>query len=368
MSPTNRTGLLGLFGNKVVSIEYYTEKINELTPKLEAEQKVTLRKKQQGSALVFFTGRVTVASAAAVIKTLLEAYLPQIALNVFLALLLKFLLFLSKAEGIPSESHAIRAASGKYLYFRVSNDELTDILDFMELRFFVGYGLELSRIVPLIIFHIKRKYLCKTEAELKEAWAPGNLEFGTRIPGDMLVVTIVFCYSVIVPIIIPFGFVYFGLGWLTLRNQVMPIVPNEIIILARTFVLAYNDMITHGSCFRSKLLNLWKDVASHSHARLSFLTPILSHHVRLLWREEILLRSISDSPSDTVLDLRLCRKKFYRFFQAIALEVAYRELKEIPNMELVFRSFIPPSLSAEKSDDDQFEEALSQVSRTGSFV
>ena len=46
----------------------------------------------------------------------------------------------------------------------------------MELRFFVGYGLELSRIVPLIIFHIKRKYLCKTETELKEAWAPGDQE------------------------------------------------------------------------------------------------------------------------------------------------------------------------------------------------
>ncbi|CAK9165253.1 unnamed protein product [Ilex paraguariensis] len=43
-------------------------------------------------------------------------------------------------------------------------------------------------------------------------------------------------------------------------------------------------------------------------------------------------------------------------------------LPEIPNMELVFRSFIPPSLTAEESDDDQFEEALSQVSRTGSFV
>ena len=87
-------------------------------------------------------------------------------------------------------------------------------------RFFVGYGLELSRIIPLIIFHLKRKYLCKTEAEVKEAWYPGDLRYGTRFPGDMLIVTIVLCYSVIAPIIIPFGVVYFGLGWLILRNQV----------------------------------------------------------------------------------------------------------------------------------------------------
>jgi hypothetical protein len=88
-------------------------------------------------------------------------------------------------------------------------------------RFFVGYGLELSRIIPLIIYHLKRKYLCKTEAELKEAWSPGDLGYATRVPGDMLIMTIVLCYSVIAPLILPFGVVYFGLGWLILRNQVM---------------------------------------------------------------------------------------------------------------------------------------------------
>ncbi|MBD4019423.1 hypothetical protein GUI04_10450, partial [Xanthomonas citri pv. citri] len=55
------------------------------------------------------------------IRTVLGAYLPQIALLVFLALLPKFLLFLSKAEGIPSVSHVERAASGKYFYFSVFN-------------------------------------------------------------------------------------------------------------------------------------------------------------------------------------------------------------------------------------------------------
>lgn len=200
--PTSRTGFLGLLGKKVDSIEYYNQKINESVSKLEAEQKVTLREKQQAAALVFFTNRVTAASAAqslhtrlvdtwtvmdapearqiiwsnlpknfyerrirqivvyvivaltilfytipigfisafttlaklkkllpflkpivniGAIKTVLEAFLPQIALIVFLALLPKFLLSLSKKEGIPSESHAQRAASGKYFYFSVFN-------------------------------------------------------------------------------------------------------------------------------------------------------------------------------------------------------------------------------------------------------
>lgn len=200
--PTNKTGFLGLIGKTVDSIDYFNEKINEIIPKLESEQKVTLREKQQDAALVFFTSRVIAASASQslhaqmvdkwmvsaapeprqviwpnlkimffkrqvrqyviyvivgltiffymipigfisalttlenlrkflpflkpvveqkAIKTVLEAYLPQIALIIFLALLPKFLLFLSKAEGIPSQSHAIRAASGKYFYFSVLN-------------------------------------------------------------------------------------------------------------------------------------------------------------------------------------------------------------------------------------------------------
>ena len=53
------------------------------------------------------------------IKSVLDAFLPQLALIIFSALLLKFLSFLSKAEGILSESHVVRAASGKYFYFSV---------------------------------------------------------------------------------------------------------------------------------------------------------------------------------------------------------------------------------------------------------
>lgn len=62
-----------------------------------------------------------------------------------------------------------------------------------------------------------------------------------------------------------------------------------------------------------------------------------------------------------------CQKKFARAFQSVPLEVAAHELKESPNMEQIFRAYIPPSLSSEK-EEEQFEDALSQVSRTGSSV
>ncbi|XP_052182085.1 CSC1-like protein ERD4 [Diospyros lotus] len=458
--PTNKTGFLGLIGKKVDSIEYYNEKINELLPKLETVQKATLRDKQRGSALVFFTRRATAASAAQslharlvdtwtvmdapeprqiiwtnlpksfyqretrqyvvytivaltilffmipigiisafttlanlrkllpfikpivkvdAIRTVLEAYLPQLALIIFLAMLPKLLLFLSKQEGIPSVSHAERAASGKYFYFTVLNvfigvtiggtlfDSFKDIqknpssivsllarslpsnatffLTFVALKFFVGYGMELFRVVPLIIYRLKRKYLCKTEAEIKLAWAPGDLGFATRIPGDMLILTIVLCYCVIAPVIIPFGVLYFGLGWLVLRNQVLNVyVPSYE---------SYGRMWPHINTRVVAALLLYQVTMCGYFAIKKFIyTPILI-----------------PLPILSLIFAFVCSKKFYRFFQATALEVACQDLKETPNMELIFRSFLPPYLCVNKAaDEDQFEDALSQVSRSASFA
>uniref|UniRef100_A0A7N0VHY1 CSC1-like protein ERD4 n=1 Tax=Kalanchoe fedtschenkoi TaxID=63787 RepID=A0A7N0VHY1_KALFE len=457
--PSNKTACLGLAGEKVDSIEFYTEKINDLIPKLEAEQKVTLKDKQLPAALIFFTTRVAAASAAqtlharmvdewtvtdapearqllwknftiryfqrqtrqyliyaivavtilfymipigvisavttlenlvkflpfikpivniGVIKTVLQAYLPQLALILFLALLPKFLLFLSKLEGIPSESHAIRAASGKYFYFSILNvfigvtlggtlfktfkdleknpnqivsllasslpGNATFFLTFVALKFFVGYGLELSRIVPLIIFHLKRKYLCKTEAELKEAWFPGDFGYGTRVPGDMLIITIVLCYSVIAPLIIPFGVAYFGLGWLVLRNQAIKVFVPSFESNGRMWPHMHNRILGALLLFQ---VTMFGYIGAKKKLYSLLLIPLLIA---------------------TLIFAYICGEKFYKFFKCTALEVVARELKEVPNLERIYRSYVPPSLSSEKVEDDQFEDALSQVSRVNSIV
>ncbi|KAJ4844207.1 CSC1-like protein erd4 [Turnera subulata] len=314
----------------------------------------------------------------AAIRTVLEAYLPQLALIVFLALLPTLLMFLSKAEGIPSQSHAIRATSGKYFYFTVLNvfigvtlggalfktfkqiekrpntlipvlanslpGSATFFLTFVALKFFVGYGLELSRIVPLIIYHLKRKYLCKTEAELKEAWSPGDLGYATRIPNDMLVITISLCYSVIAPLILPFGVLYFGLGWLVLRNQALKVYVPSFESYGKMWPHIHTRIIASLLLFQLTMCG-FIGVKKFYYTPALFPLPIVS---LLFWY--------------------VCNKKFYRAFADTALEAASRELKENPDMEQVFRAFIPPSLSSEKGDDDQFEDALSQVSRMGSFA
>ncbi|KAL5716458.1 CSC1-like protein erd4 [Ranunculus cassubicifolius] len=313
------------------------------------------------------------------IKTVLEAYLPQIALILFLALLPKFLMFLSKAEGIPSVSHIIRAASGKYYYFSVLNvfigvtisgslfdtikeiqkdtDKLvtllgtslpksaTFFLTFVALKFFIGYGLELSRIIPLVIFHLKKKYLCKTETDVKEAWAPGDMNYATKIPNDMLIMTIVLCYSVIAPVIIPFGVAYFGIGWLVYRNQAL-----------KVYVPTYES---YG--------RMWP----HMHARI--IASLILYQVTMVGyfalKKFYYSPVIIPLPILSIVFAFMCKKKFYGAFNHNPLEVVCKEMKETPNMEAVYKAYLPPCLCSDKFEESQqYGGAHSQVPKTGSSV
>jgi hypothetical protein len=87
-------------------------------------------------------------------------------------------------------------------------------------RFFVGYGLALSRLIPLIIYNLKKAFVCKTDEDVQEAWYPPPFQYATCVPADMLILTITICYSVIAPAILPFAAVYFGLGLLLMKHQV----------------------------------------------------------------------------------------------------------------------------------------------------
>ena len=85
----------------------------------------------------------------------------------------------------------------------------------------MGYGMTFSRLVPFVRFHLKKRSgWIRTNAEIKKALRPKAFKYGTSIPTDMLILTITFCYAVIAPLILVFSIVYFGLGWLFMRNQV----------------------------------------------------------------------------------------------------------------------------------------------------
>ena len=64
--PMHKTGFFGLVGPKVDSIDYWTNKFNELTPLLEEERKKVAADATEDGALVFFNDRLAAAEAAQV--------------------------------------------------------------------------------------------------------------------------------------------------------------------------------------------------------------------------------------------------------------------------------------------------------------
>eukprot|EP00271_Cylindrocystis_brebissonii_P014221 TRINITY_DN35505_c0_g1_i1.p1 TRINITY_DN35505_c0_g1~~TRINITY_DN35505_c0_g1_i1.p1 ORF type:complete len:740 (-),score=176.05 TRINITY_DN35505_c0_g1_i1:736-2955(-) len=196
------------------------------------------------------------------LKTVLEAYLPQLALIVFLALLPGILITLSTAEGLPSKSHISRAASGKYFYFIIFNvflgvtlsaslfstikqitkskptyivdllanslpTQSTFFITYVSLKFLIGDALELSRLVPLVMWWAKKRFLCTTVKEEEEAWAPGPVDYVKHVPQDLLIVTLGLCYAVIAPMILPFTILYFVFNWAIMKNQVLNVYRAE---------------------------------------------------------------------------------------------------------------------------------------------
>ncbi len=64
--PTHKTGLFGLWGQKVDSIDFYNEQIKELAPQVATEQCRTLEEEQKAAAFVFFNNRRAAAEASQV--------------------------------------------------------------------------------------------------------------------------------------------------------------------------------------------------------------------------------------------------------------------------------------------------------------
>lgn len=57
-----------------------------------------------------------------------------------------------------------------------------------------------------------------------------------------------------------------------------------------------------------------------------------------------------------------CNKRFYHSFSNTPLEIACKDIKEIPNLESVYAAYIPACLKPEKPDDvDRFGEAQTNV-------
>ncbi|OVA20069.1 protein of unknown function DUF221 [Macleaya cordata] len=190
------------------------------------------------------------------VKSIIQGFLPGIALKIFFILLPTLLMTMSKIEGHTSLSTLERKSAAKYYLFVLVNIFLGSIITGsafeqlntfvhqsateipktvgvsipMKATFFITYIMvdgwagiagEILRLVPLIIFHLKNAFLVKTEQDREQAMDPGCLNFASSEPRIQLYFLLGLVYSVVTPILLPFIVVFFGFAYLVFRHQII---------------------------------------------------------------------------------------------------------------------------------------------------
>ncbi|KAK4421361.1 Calcium permeable stress-gated cation channel 1 [Sesamum alatum] len=172
------------------------------------------------------------------IKSVIQGFLPGIALKIFLIVLPTILMMMSKFEGFLSKSALERRSALRYYIFNFVNVFLVSVIagtafqqldSFlhqsaneipktigvaipMKATFFITYVMvdgwagvagEILRLKPLIIFHLKNFFLVKTEKDRDEAMDPGSIVF------------------------LPFILVFFALAYVVFRHQIINVYNQE---------------------------------------------------------------------------------------------------------------------------------------------
>ncbi|KAL4311343.1 hypothetical protein GQ457_01G051450 [Hibiscus cannabinus] len=190
------------------------------------------------------------------VKSVLQGFLPGIALKIFLALLPRLLMTMSVLEGYPSLSALDRRSAAKYHMFILVNIFLGSIITGsalqqlktflekppteipetigeyipMKANFFITYimvdgwagvAAESLRLVPLVLFHLKNAFLVKTEQDRSEAMDPGCIDFPVNEPRIQLYMLLGLVYAPITPLLLPFIIIFLAFAYVVFRNQII---------------------------------------------------------------------------------------------------------------------------------------------------
>ncbi|KAL5773247.1 hypothetical protein ACOSQ2_013171 [Xanthoceras sorbifolium] len=196
------------------------------------------------------------------IKSVIQGFLPGIALKLFLIFLPTILMIMSKFEGFVSLSSLERRSASRYYLFILVNVFLGSIItgsafeqldSFMnqsandipktigvaipiKATFFITYIMvdgwagiagEILMLKPLIFYHLKNFLLVKTEKDREEAMDAGSLSFNTGEPRIQLYFLLGLVYATVTPFLLPFILVFFGFAYVVFRHQIINVYNQE---------------------------------------------------------------------------------------------------------------------------------------------
>ncbi|KAI3994886.1 hypothetical protein MKX01_037437 [Papaver californicum] len=284
--PTTKTGFLGLWGEKVDAIEYYTTEINKLSEDIAAEREKIMSspKSIMPAAFVSFKTRWAAAVCAQTQQTRdptmwLTEWAPEprdvywhnlampfvqltvrrliigvafFFLTFFFMISIAFVQTLANIKGIRKTAPFLKPlidmpvikafiqgflpgiALKLFLIFLIPNTIGVSIP--MKATFFITYIMvdgwagtagEILRLKPLIIYHLKNFFLVKTEKDREETMDAGSLGFNTGEPQIQLYFLVGLVYCVVTPFLLPYIIVFFALAYVVYRHQIINVYNQE---------------------------------------------------------------------------------------------------------------------------------------------
>ncbi|KAH9744859.1 CSC1-like protein [Citrus sinensis] len=252
--PSMKTGFLGLWGETVDPIDFYTSKIETL--KKEASSKSVIP-----AAFVSFKTRWGAAVCAQTQQTRnptlwltdwapepRDVYwdnlaIPFVSLTIRRLIIFVAYFFLTFFFMIPIaivQSLANIEGIEKALPFLKPIIEVIPktigISIPMKAMFFITYIMvdgwagvagEILRLKPLIVYHLKIFFLVKTVNDREEAMDPGAIGFNTGEPQIQLYFLLGLVYAVVAPFLLPFIIVFFALAFVVYIHQVINVYNQE---------------------------------------------------------------------------------------------------------------------------------------------
>ncbi|KAL0371342.1 UNVERIFIED_CONTAM: CSC1-like protein [Sesamum angustifolium] len=157
-------------------------------------------------------------------KSIIQGFLPGIALKIFLAVLPTILMMMSKIEGLRSLSSLDRRSASKYHLFLLINVFLGSLITgaaFQQLHKFLNQSpsedpqIGSSNPIP------PQEFLVKTEQDRDQAMDPGCITFASSEPRIQLYFLLGLVYSVVTPFVLPFIIIFFAFAYVVFRHQII---------------------------------------------------------------------------------------------------------------------------------------------------
>ncbi|EGC33330.1 hypothetical protein DICPUDRAFT_98592 [Dictyostelium purpureum] len=205
------------------------------------------------SKIKVFSWLVSLIEKSPLLVGFLQGYLPNLALILFMALLIPIIKLLSILSGYISKSRIEQSIFSKYYLFLVFNVFLVSAiagtifqsleaiinnppsitstlanalggLSFQMINFVLlagtGLTMNLLRLSDLIINLFKLKFLAKTKREIDDANKSEPFKYGKTYAYNLLILQVCLAYSTLAPFILLFGVMYFSVNYLVSKYNI----------------------------------------------------------------------------------------------------------------------------------------------------